>query len=583
MMRAIAIPLLALFAACGPDPIDGLPDGPIPPEGVILLAPQDLEVTIVDGAIITQDYTATLVKPDGDQADVTDEAVFSLLNTQYGLWNDSQLSITGQGSGPTRVQAMARGADGDTGLTVFVEQTIVDPGVDPGVPDQFDNATNDPSLAPTVVYPPNNILVPPNLGQFDVHWAAAGGANVFEVRMKNQYVDIKRYTIGDDPGQPFWTVLQPSQWYPIASSRQQLTLSLSGLNTNDPTRRGSAAEQKIDVTNEGAQGGIYYWTTSFPQGIFRYDIATPEVPPAPYFPAGSEPGGQGNCMGCHALSRDGKRIALTIDSGEGRGTVMNVADRAVLVPFDTNSQRWNFATFNADGNKLATVFQGAMVLRSAEGGAVLSSIPNSPGTTATHPEFSPDGTKLVNVEGVSRIYDFEVYDGSIVTRSFDDTTNTFGATQTLVTAGTDGLQNYYPSYSPDGQWIVFTRTGGTSYNSVDAETWVVKADGSAPPIKLQIAGLPNGSLTNSWARWVPYGQTFGEANEPMFYLTFSTTRPFGVRIPGGGLPQIWMTPFFPAKAEAGQDPSGQAFRVPFQNVGTSNHIAQWTQAIVVLQ
>ena len=174
-------------------------------------------------------------------------------------------------------------------------------------------------------------------------------------------------------------------------------------------------------------------------------------------------------------------------------------------------------------------------------------------------------------------------DNRIVTRSFDDTTNTFGATQTLVAAGTDGLQNYYPSYSPDGQWIVFTRTGGTSYNSFDAETWVVKADGTKPPVKLQIAGLPQGSLTNSWARWVPFGQTFGASGEPMFYLTFSSTRTFGVRIPGGGLPQIWMTPVFPAKAEAGQDPSGQAFRVPFQDVATSNHIAQWTQAIVVLQ
>jgi hypothetical protein len=582
MMRAIAFPVLALFAACGPEPINGLPDGPIPPEGVILLEPVDLEVTIIDGAVITQPYAATLVTPDGDQADVTDEAVYSLRDSNYGNWNAETLSVTGQGSGPTRVQAMARGASGDTGLTVFVKQTLVDPGVDPGVPGQFDGATNDPSLAPLVVYPPDNILVPPNLGQFDVHWTTST-ANVFEVRMSNQYVDIKRYTVGDLPGQNYWTVLQPSQWYPIASSRQQLSLEVSGLNTNDPTKRGNAAVQHVDVTNEGAQGGIYYWTTSSPQGIFRYDIATPEVPPAPYFPAGQEPGGQGNCMGCHALSRDGKRIALTIDSGEGRGTVMNVADRSVLVPFDTNAQRWNFATFNADASKLVTVFQGAMVLRSAEGGAVLTNIPNTGGTTATHPELSPDGSRLVNVEGVSRIYDFEVYDGSIVTRTFDDTTNTFGATQTLVAAGTDGLQNYYPSYSPDGQWIVFTRTGGTSYNSFDAETWVVKADGSQPPIKLQIAGLPQGSLTNSWARWVPFGQTFGASGEPMFYLTFSSTRTFGVRIPGGGLPQIWMTPFFPAKAEAGQDPSGQAFRVPFQDVATSNHIAQWTQAIVVLQ
>lgn len=584
MMRAIAFPLLALFVACGEDPVDGLPPGPIPPEGVILLEPQDIEVTIVDGAIVTQAYVATLVEPDGDQADVTEEAVFTLRDSNYGNWSFDTLSITGQGSGPTRVQATARGANGDTGLTVYVKQTLVDPGVDPGVPGQFDGATDDPSLAPLVVYPPDNILVPPNLGQFDVHWTTASAANVFEIHMANEYVDIKRYTVGDMPGQNFWTVLQPSQWYPIASSRQQLELTVSGLNTNDPTKRGSAAVQHVDVTNENAQGGIYYWTTTAPQGIYRYDVATPEVAPTPYFPMGQEPGFAGNCMGCHSLSRDGKRIALTIDGGNGRGTVLNVADRATLVPFDgPNASSWNFATFNADASKLITVMDGQMTLRDANGGAALVSVPNSAGMGATHPEVSPDGTQLINVEGTSRSTDYYVYDGSIVTRSYDDTTNTFGAITTLVQSGADGLQSYYPSYSPDGKWVVFTRTGGVSYNSADAETWVVKADGTGTPIKLSIAGLPAGTLTNSWARWVPFGQTFGTSNEPMFYLTFSSMRSFGVRIPGGGIPQIWMTPFFPARAEAGQDPSGQAFRVPFQNVGTGNHIAQWTQAVVVLQ
>jgi hypothetical protein len=42
-----------------------------------------------------------------------------------------------------------------------------------------------------------------------------------------------------------------------------------------------------------------------------------------------------------------------------------------------------------------------------------------------------------------------------------------------------------------------------------------------------------------------------------------------------------MTPVFPARAAAGQDPSGNAFHVPFQDVNTSNHIAQWTKAVVV--
>jgi cytochrome c2 len=52
-----------------------------------------------------------------------------------------------------------------------------------------------------------------------------------------------------------------------------------------------------------------------------------------------------SCIGCHGLSKDGTKMALTLDSGDGRGTIYSVADYAVLVPFASNPQYWNFATF----------------------------------------------------------------------------------------------------------------------------------------------------------------------------------------------------------------------------------------------
>ncbi|MBX3159516.1 MAG: PD40 domain-containing protein [Deltaproteobacteria bacterium] len=584
MMRAIVASAFLLTAACGDDTPNKLPDAP--PVGSLIIEPPDVQVTVENGVAVVQSYRATAVDPDGTQRDVTGITTFTLRDPQYGNWTGSSLAVTGMGSGPTRVIGNANGVTGDTGLTVFVKDRVVDPGVDPSVPGGFDAATEDPTLAPTIVYPLDKILVPPNLGQFDVHWTT-GNTNVFELRMSNEYVDIKRYTTGLDPQNPvpFWTIFQPNQWYPIASSRQQLTLRVAAMNTSDTSKKGTAPEQHVDVTNEDARGGIYYWTTSTPQGIFRYEVTTPNVPPAPFFPGGAEPGGSGNCMGCHTLSRDGSKIALTIDGGDGRGTVYDVADRRVMVPFDSGTPAyWNFATFSPDGTRLLTVKNGLMSLRATEGGAELAPIPNRAGKLATHPEISPDGTRLVNVESADSGFgqtDYFVFDGALVVRSFDQATNTFGPVKELVAQGADGLDSYYPSFSPDGQWIVFTRAPGLSYNNLNAETWVMKADGTQAPIKLQVAGLAQGNLTNSWARWVPFAQTFGGTNETMFYLTFSSQRPFGVRIPGGGLPQIWMTPFFPARAAAGQDPSGPAFRVPFQDVTTGNHIAQWTQTVVV--
>jgi hypothetical protein len=44
-----------------------------------------------------------------------------------------------------------------------------------------------------------------------------------------------------------------------------------------------------------------------------------------------------------------------------------------------------------------------------------------------------------------------------------------------------------------------------------------------------------------------------------------------------------MTPFFPTAASAAMDPSSAAFRLPFQNIDSNNHIAQWTEQIVAPQ
>ena len=240
--------------------------------------------------------------------------------------------------------------------------------------------------------------MPPNLGQFDVHWSnnpvtaydPTKKADIFQVEMANQYVDVVLYTTGtagvnDEPGsQPFWAIFDSADWYPIASSRQQLQFHVTGMHLSDPTKKGTAASQKVDVTNEDARGGIYYWTTSSPQGIYRYDVATPEIAARPMFLDGEEPGGNHNCMGCHSMSRDGKKLALTIDGGGGRGTVIDVATRAVLVPYESpdggitpvTPVYWNFATFAPDGEKLVTVSQGIMTLRDANGGAALTTIDN---------------------------------------------------------------------------------------------------------------------------------------------------------------------------------------------------------------
>jgi dipeptidyl aminopeptidase/acylaminoacyl peptidase len=214
--------------------------------------------------------------------------------------------------------------------------------------------------------------------------------------------------------------------------------------------------------------------------------------------------------------------------------------------------------------------------------AVLTTMPG--GGYVTHPDVSPDGTKLVYVRPQVPGSDWAFGTGNIYMRTYDQTSMTFGPEQQLVA---DGANNYYPSFSPDGQWILFNKGDNTtgagisgSYNGPNATLWVIKADNSSPAVQLTTANLSAG-LTDSWGRWAPFAETYGAGKEPMFWVTVSSKRDFGVRLVGAGRPQIWMTPFFPDKAAANTDPSAAAFRLPFQDITTNNHIAQWTTAVVV--
>jgi hypothetical protein len=219
-----------------------------------------------------------------------------------------------------------------------------------------------------------------------------------------------------------------------------------------------------------------------------------------------------------------------------------------------------------------------MSLRDPLTGAVVNTVPTA--GWATHPDFAPMGDAIVYTSVAAPGADWHFSGGSIVIQPFDPATGSWGAATTLVTPPA-GSNAYYPSWSPDGAWIIYNQSAEDAYDDGSAEIYVIPSDGSAAPLRLDSPNIAAG-LTNSWARWAPFEQTYhpgAASTEPFFWLTFSSKRAFGVRLPIG-TPQLWMAPFFPARAVAGTDPSGPAFRLPFQDLGTNNHIAQWTEAII---
>jgi hypothetical protein len=84
----------------------------------------------------------------------------------------------------------------------------------------------------------------------------------------------------------------------------------------------------------------------------------------------------------------------------------------------------------------------------------------------------------------------------------------------------------------------------------------------------------NSAGASSWPKWAPVKHDYVAGK--VMWLTFSSARPYGLRLGAYQKVQLWMVAYDPAKAANGLDPSFPAFWLPFQDIGSDNHIGQWS-------
>lgn len=523
-----------------------------------------------DGISATPTVTAILVGPDGAETDVTAQTTFRVTPAELASVTSATLVVTGDAAGPGMVLATYDGLAADTTFEVLVERTV--PGTaDPQVPGLFDAATADASQALTIAYPPAGAVVPPNLGEMDVHWRDPAGKDAYEVTLSGGFVTLKTYVAS--LGAATWTTLAADHWKLLSSGARgvELTVRVRGLATANPATYIEGAEV-LRIAAEEVRGGVYYWNTT-QAAVMRFDMSAAAAPPERFYP----PVGQTGCVGCHAVSRDGTVVAYRRDGDNlNFGNAVRVEDLSQLLTEST--QRWNFASIHPNNTDLFTTAQDGLHLTDLVTGV---RTPLYTATRIAQPDVSASGTKIVatQVLGGSEVW---TSSSRLVVFDYDPTAKTVGAPQPLVEP-TGATFPYYASFSPDNEWVIFNQAaGGTSYDNPNAELWVTKADGSMPPIRL---GLAETGSHNSWPKWTPFASHEPTANgtEPVIWFTVASRRPFGVRSGANQTPQLWLAPFFPDRAIAGEPATAPAVRLPFQVLSEGNHIAQWTEEIVTIE
>lgn len=539
------------------------------------IEPARISLTVVDGVPVIQPFRATLVDSDGVERDVTDETTFVLQDGRFGSWSADTLIVPGDVLGTTTVLAGHDGLQAHVDLTVYARELRYDDApADASL--RFDGAVLDPSCAPAVSYPADGVVMPANLGELEIQWADARD-DLFEVSLATTYLDTRIYTRRGDLTSVY-RKLAEADWTRLAAQREPITMRVSGIVEHAPKSVCRSAERALYVTDQPLAGGLYVASAT---GIERFETAQPMTDPTVMFSTATWDAMltplvgplRSVCLGC-ALTRDGSRFAVATG---GNGAVYDVASHALT----SVQQAWDFATFTRGGTKLITSLGGDLRVITDDGTEV-TTVTSPSGYAMFDPQLSPEGRLVASV--LSSGYSATL-GATIEVRPFFESAGTLGEPHAIMPI-VPGTASYYPTWSPDGQWIAFTRASGFGTLQTRASIWIVRADGSTPPVQLT-EEAPDLDMR---ARFAPTVLTSG--GERMFYVLFESARAFG-ELPAGRT-QLWAAPFYPDRpvlgtglctdidVQTGACPTRAvtpAFRLPMQSIATDNRVMQWLPPI----
>jgi WD40-like Beta Propeller Repeat len=545
-------------------------------------------------------------------------------------------------------------------------------------PDEKTSLDGSPGgTAVQIAYPLDGSVFPARLGSIYVHIVKSGSPTAARLEFQAGGLDILWYGKCEVdpvnlPGAGCYVQL-PAAFTALlipASDHEDITVTARVGGAGAPSQ---APPIKVAWSNVSLTGGIYYWTTIQPgpiypgytlpamatsgTGIQRYDFkndvpvpqlvytdqgaptmaagaALPTYPGSPW--ARDSAGGQGTCVGCHAISNSGKFMAMAVNGSDASGFVMlDIANKVLLPVSAVNAgqplQRFikegcagiptlgcgAMTTFGPKDDLMVNMYKSKLYLRAtdmtlANQGEV---VPSTADPYRTDPFWSQDGQFLaftgfrtpdtgLNRYNATGLNGDEESGGQIWVASAEATGVHDDAHVVVPTQ--PGATSYYPAISNDDKLLVYNQSTCTQgavdpnklatdygsetcdgYDDWTSTLWLTSPDGSKRPVRLDRA---NGTLpaSNSWPRWSPDNGMF--RGQRLYWIAFSSRRPYGLQVnygmaPSLAKPQLWFAAVLTG-GEFTSDPSFAPVWLPAQNPNQSlpngNHVPQWVKFVVPL-
>jgi hypothetical protein len=503
---------------------------------------------------------------------------------------------------------------------------------------------NGAAPAPALAYPTPGTMFPPNMPSILFQWKVTAG-NLFWIHFTEGTNTFDVYTDGRNPtcdqaatGGRCWesTASDLMVYFGHASDIQKdVTFTISALDTAQPTKMTVSPTYPLHIARTDITGAVYYWSTTA-KGIRRGNFGG-HAPndggvidrPAPVdyitnsvYPTTTE-APDARCAGCHSLSRDGKKLAVSLN-----GDVLGIIDVVATIPppmtFGPPSKGFSGAyigsswmTFKPDNKRIVTATTGTMVVRDATNAQPVAGtgvIQLPPNTAGSMPDWAPDALHLAfaatPVSAPNSSYGRHLYGSSIAMLTaqgdgFNDykvvlaanqsgckPTMNGGAANPAYTAGArETFAN--PMFSNDSKWLIASRGECESEGDPTAEVVLAPVQPNAPMNRLvnanrQITGQQVINVTNGMPVW-------GPTNDPhIAWIAFTSTRDYGLVLtpgsksgsnmnppfPGANVRQLWIAAVDLSKVNAANigeiDPSYPAFRFSAQGLTENNHRPFWT-------
>lgn len=210
---------------------------------------------------------------------------------------------------------------------------------------------------------------------------------------------------------------------------------------------------------------------------------------------------QGN-VGGYSVSPSSKLLAIASQGGHawpGEFTIQRIDQASGIVA----GLRGTYFAWSPNGHKLAYSHEDRDIYILDLDTQTYTPLPGAsePGIIETMPAWSPDGSTIAFVRprdptsdgfAISGLSDIYVVPAE-------------GGQAALLQGASEGGLNYYPHYSPNGRWLLFTSAPeGSSYSNPQAKIFVLPAaGGKAIPIRANNSadGKHIENASNTWAVW----------------------------------------------------------------------------------